>query len=119
MNEKGILISLINETWLSPDDELEAEGFSIIRKDREALNRGGGVCIIISDDLPFERIPTPHNLEAIAAKIHCITPSNEPITLVSYYNPPDKQIDKEFIRSIFTKHQKTILAGDLNGHHPL
>ena len=119
MNEKGILISLINETWLSPNDVLEAEGYSIIRKDREVPNRGGGVCIIISEDLTFERIPTPHNLEAIAAKIHCITPSNEPITLVSYYNPPDKQIDKEFIRSIFTKHQKTILTGDLNGHHPL
>jgi len=58
-------------------------------------------------------------VEATAIKIHSITPSNGPITLISYYNPPDKLIDKDFIRTIFTQHTNAVLVGDLNGHHPL
>ena len=92
MVEKNILIALINETWLMPDVALEAKGYSILRKDRDSINRGGGVCIIINNDLLFESLPTPDNLEAIAVKVHDITPNNQPITLISYYNPPDAQI---------------------------
>lgn len=47
-------VVIVTETWLRPeiqDYELFSPGFKIIRNDRE--NRGGGVAIIIKENIEF------------------------------------------------------------------
>lgn len=123
INEKHIDLIGVAETWLNEDigdSEMNFEGFSIFRKDRDSLTkkRGGGVAFYIRNELNgfcreelFE-IDFP---ETIWCTISC----NGESTLVGVcYRPPDStQINDKALYSLVNKvgqEQNVVIMGDFN-----
>ena len=78
--------------------------------------RGGGVCIFIKSNIEYRIIKTPNDLESIGIQIEI---KNEKLNIYGYYNPPNRNIDLDFIRAITTGPNKFIIAGDLNARTSL
>ena len=123
INEKHIDLIGVAETWLNEDigdSEMNFEGFSIFRKDRNSptKKRGGGVAFYIRNELSgfcreelFE-IDFP---ETIWCTISC----NGESTLVGVcYRPPDStQINDKALYSLINKvgqEQNVVIMGDFN-----
>ena len=89
-------IICITETWLTdhiPDDPVNINGYSIVRKDRSSdSNNGGGTCLYIKETIPFKpRFDLSHNL------IECVWVTIRPnwlprsisrIAIATIYLPP-------------------------------
>ena len=90
---KATVIS-ITETWLDNiicDAEIDIEGYTILRKDRN--RNGGGVCMYISSKYAYTKVDhQSDDMEAIWADIHL--PNTKPITVGTIYRPPN---DRTFI----------------------
>ena len=86
----------ITETKLDAsinNEELNIDGYSIIRNDRN--RHGGGVACYIKDDISYNRKSDFSNLiENVFLDIYL--PKNKPITLGVVYRPPDQ---KKFIQN--------------------
>ena len=77
---------------------------------------GGGVCIFIKSNIEYRIIKTPNDIESIGIQIEL---KNEKLNIYGYYNPPNRNIDLEFIKAITTGPNKFIIAGDLNARTSL
>lgn len=119
----NIDICSINETWLRSGDKIKIPGFQILRRDRpcepgQKVN-GGGVAIIIRDSIAIQEIQHTGPEEALTIRILKAASNNEDIDVTSYYNPPDKSANAEFIKDRLAANHPAIVIGDLNGHHPI
>ena len=87
---KAAVIAM-SETWLDPsiqDSEVDIEGYSVIRKDRN--RKGGGVCIYINNKFAFARHEVnTEGLECVFAEIHL--PKTKPFIVGIAYRPPQDQ----------------------------
>ncbi len=111
----------INETWLNSKKNFKLPNFNIFRRDR-IIGSGGGVCICVNTNLVCTDIQTSDcNVEAVVVKISSIMPANKDLFIVSYYNPPDKKIDPEFLNHVkdIASNGKLIILGDLNAHNTI
>ena len=81
---KHIHLISCNETKLDNTDNLTMNNYNIIRKDRNS--HGGGVAIIINDQLEYEQLDLfeEFNLELIAIKI---TLNNHKSNFITFYLP--------------------------------
>lgn len=102
---------LINESKLIPTDKIQIKGFQTYRKDRQNKNRGGGILILIRNNIPHEEITINTTLEAHAIKI----PNN--ILIISCYVPPKTKIDTTEMKNMLNLNTKVIIAGDMNAKH--
>ena len=55
---------MVTETWLTYDimnNEILPKGYHVIRKDRDANKRGGGVLIALREEIAYNRITAGRN----------------------------------------------------------
>ena len=89
IHTNSIDIISINETKLNSSDQISIKNYNIIRKDRNS--HGGGVAIIIHEELNYEQIDTfeEFDLELITIKVS-INKLN--YTFITLYLPPQAQL---------------------------
>ena len=85
--------------------------YNIIRKDRNS--HGGGVAIIINDQLEYEQLDLfeEFNLELIAIKV---TLNNYKFNFVTFYLPPKAQLPAVTFLLKLSMLENLIMCGDLN-----
>ena len=93
---------LVTETWLNhnfTNNELLPKGYHVIRKDRAADQRGGGVFIALREDIAYNRLIASKNnpnwsdrLEIIALELELIN-SKKSLVCVCY-RPPSCNLDE-------------------------
>ena len=98
----------LQETFLKPSKYLSIDGYSIIRKDRIDM-RKGGLVTFIKDCLTYTEITPPDDMECFLVKIKT---ENSYITVANIYISPNQTIDRDKLSVIFLP--KTIIVGDLN-----
>ena len=117
----------MTETWLTnniTNNEILPKGYHVIRKDRNADKRGGGVLIALRERIAFNKITSrskslnwSDRLEILALEL---TQSNSKKTLVCVcYRPPNSDLNEwlELFTTILreTSHyDKVLVAGDFN-----
>ncbi len=91
-------IGLIQESKLMPGDRTPSfPGFAVVRRDRGAGVRGGGLLTLVREDIPFRRIfPVQSNegpLESLAVEVPL--GGGPRLTIVNVYCPPTRQGQRE------------------------
>lgn len=109
--EENLDIVLLSETFLTCKFTFRKYGFIMYRTDRTA--NGGGVAIIIRNNISHRKFVIPHTntLETVAIQL---TIRNQAHTIVSTYKPPNINIDTNEIDKILSLSNNIIIAGDLN-----
>lgn len=111
-------IALVSETWMNPATQIRVSNYNILRDDRE--DNYGGLCIIAHKTVKMCQSPfiSPNtDIQIMIVKIYNV-PDLENIVLI--YCPPTcvtTQSDWDVIFQPFDS--KTLIAGDVNGHHLL
>jgi hypothetical protein len=117
----------VTESWLNDnfsDKEILPKGYNIVRKDRSANQRGGGVFIALRVDVPFTRITAGRNgpnwsdrLEIVAIELDMST--CEKCLACVCYRPPS--CDSHEWLALFTafletttNYEKVLITGDFN-----
>ena len=103
----------LQETFLKPSKNFNLTGYSVVRKDRVEMGKGGLVTLI-RDSIDYTEIIPQDGIECILIKIKS---DNSHTTIVNLYIPPDQDVDINHISSLFTP--KTIIVGDLNAKNTL
>lgn len=102
---------LLNETKLTPDIKIKIKGFQILRKDRTA--HGGGVAIIIRNNVPFIKIKRNNQ---ITIENICIE-LNSKIIIAAVYNQPRNNFTTNDLELLADLGRKVLIIGDLNARH--
>lgn len=108
---RNIGIASICETHLSPNCSFKINGYKIYRSDRNRF--GGGVALIISDNINHYQVTTPslNSAEAVAIKIIGF----DEFVFVSTYVP--RKLLESDILSLCKLHKRVCIAGDINARH--
>ena len=109
-------IMSLNETFLNQNKKITIPNYTLVRKDRFS-GPGGGVALIIHNTIDFNLIQCKYDTESITVKIINLINSSEHLFLTTYYNPPDKKLNIDFLNHIFSLSRNSLLVGDLNSHH--
>ena len=114
LNENDIEILTLNETWLKSNFKLDVPNYNITRNDRPK-RRGGGVAILVRDDIKFDIIDT---CSAINTDNEAITillkDSQNPISISTIYISPGSNINTTILNNIKNSADNIIITGDLN-----
>lgn len=110
-------IVTVTETWLHPDirdNELLPPGYKIMRNDRES--RGGGVAIIVKEDVECIRLQGIQNHESVWCNVMI---DNALVLLGAIYRAPNKpasylQNIKSYLDEQKPRNGRIILSGDFN-----
>ncbi|KAL9698186.1 hypothetical protein quinque_001627 [Culex quinquefasciatus] len=119
--DNEIHVALLQEIWLKQKEHFRMAHYRMASQRR---NEGwGGVAVLVHESLEFEEIKF-HNLlpvEVIAVKV---VKGFDPITFVSVYVPPNRELHKEClgkIEKLFEElhdlNGEVLVGGDFNGHH--
>ena len=95
----------MQETFLKPSKNFSIDGYSMIRKDRVDMKKGGLVTFI-KDCLAYTEITPPDDMECILVKIKT---ENSYITVANVYISPNQTIDIDKLATTFLS--KTIIVG--------
>ena len=66
LDEYSPIVVKLQETWLNIKNDVRIRGYNIIRKDREP--KGGGVALLIRENIPYTNHKNNLELEAVSAK---------------------------------------------------
>ena len=117
LKENDIDILTLNETWLKSNFKLDIPNYNITRNDRPR-RRGGGVAILVRNDIKFDIIDT---CSAINTDNEAITillkDSQDPISITTIYIPPGSNINTTLLNNIKNSADNIIITGDLNAKH--
>lgn len=113
LHDRQIDVMLINETKLKANDKLKIRGYTVLRKDRPNALRGGGVAIVISNNVPYELIKTPciSSIEYLTIKL------SDGTILTSVYNNPRNIYNRSDLDNLLNVGHKVLLIEDLNARH--
>ena len=121
LSQNDVHILSVNETWLDNfvlNNEIEIEGFQILRKDRN--RNGGGVAIYIRNNLHFELLnhDSLNHLEALPILVQP-NKCSKPFIFISWYRPPNSKpiiLDhyEELMSFLDGFNHSIIVMGDLN-----
>jgi exonuclease III len=108
----------VTETWLDAtirDGEIEVDGYSVIRRDRDRM--GGGVALFIKHDVTFNPRPDleEDGLEMVWGEI--LLPKTKGILISSCYRPPrdDNFLDRfDSVLSGIEQNKEIFILGDMN-----
>jgi hypothetical protein len=117
-------IILFTETWLNSKFEnslfFTTYPYHIIRADR-TTNKGGGICIFISQSLPYQIIDTPKISNSNILAIDIVDPSTlEKQRLIVVYRPTTSETNNQFqnfidaLSDLCNVNHSILLAGDFN-----
>ena len=117
-----VLISLVSETHLAPNDRFNHPDFRTYRLDRSDGRKGGGVAIVLRRGLSHRLLPCPRTrvIESIAVELFV---SGRRLVIVSVYFPgsSDPRVlslyrkDLEILSGLGAD---VLIGGDLNSRHP-
>ena len=100
LKENDIDILTLNETWLKNNFKLEFPNYTITRKDRRS-RQGGGVAILVRNDIKFDIIDTCSNritdIEGITIRLKN---TEDQITISTIYIPPASSINTSLLQNI-------------------
>ena len=117
MKENDIDIVTLNETWLKNNFKPDIPNYTITRKNRPS-RQGGGVAILVCNDIKFNIIDTCSNIntdnEAITI---CLNNTEDQITTSTTYIPPASSIDTSLLENIKKSADNIIINGELNTKH--
>lgn len=110
-------IILITETWLHKnilDSEIAPKSYVLVRRDRDS--RGGGVALLVRDNIDFITLPVPADIEAVWIKVAF---KNRAIHIGGIYRPPNSPLHvlstlRQFMESNVECDDNIILLGDFN-----
>ena len=116
IRKKPHIISL-NETKLSDDRAdyiLQIDNYKVIHKSRSPVKNGaGGVALLVRDDIKFSECKVFEELQLEICAIN-IKLNNKEVSVISYYNPPHKELSVKIFDILKAAKIKFILLGDLN-----
>ena len=117
LKENDIDILTLNETWLKNNFKLDIPNYTITRKDRPS-RQGGGVAILVRNDIKFDIIDTCSNIntdnEAITIRLNN---TEDQITTSTTYIPPASSINTSLLENIKKSADNIIITGELNAKH--
>ena len=108
---------MLQETKLKGKHAPKIKKYSMIRKDRTVEDGGGGVGLLIQEDIAYEPVDLKTELEVVAAKVWL---NKKPVIVASVYLPPDivnANIEQYLTLTTNQFGVPYILAGDYNAHH--
>lgn len=116
----GIDIMSLNETFLKPSYSISIPSYNIVRLDRKK-RKGGGVCFIIHESIPYDLLSLNLNEsdEITAIELPTVLVNGKKLVIASYYNPPNLTVKIPILDQLFSYSQNVILLGDLNAHHEI
>ena len=117
LKEHNIDIALLSETFLKPNVTFKIRNYTVIRTDR-TTGKKGGTAVIIKSCLPYQPINLPQ-LETLEATAIKLLTTKEPITIISVYKSPPKELQLQDLRTLSQLNKHIIIAGDINAKNPL
>ena len=121
--KQQIDVLFLLETFLkskTPDSLLEIAGYTLYRKDRCGVKKGGGIFVYIINNLKVERLYDleENELEAICLQI-CLFKSKRPLLIGGIYHPPSVTLDVDSnlemnIETAYPKNLEMHIVGDFN-----
>lgn len=108
-------IICLQETQLSPENNVRFQNYEILRKDySEGLRACSGIAIFIKDTIHYESLNILSPIQVMAVKVyHPIT-----YTICNIYIPPLKVIVKDDLIDIINQLESPyLIVGDFNAHN--
>lgn len=117
LHQRNVDIACISETWLRSKDKFRVNNFVCHRHDRENDAKGGGVLILVRNDICHHRINSINTkcIENIGINIDKID-----LLIRSVYfngNSANVQYFKHDIQNLTNTRKKFYICGDLNARH--
>ena len=119
MNKNSIDIACLQETHLTNNQQTKFPGYTILRKDRSSQRKGGGVAIILNNNIKFCGINFPdfsNDVDVIGINVWI---NNTKTYILSLYNPNGQTTDAmDFFTYITNSNmlKNIIICGDFNAH---
>ena len=120
-------IICISETFLNntyEDNDLNLNGYSLLRADHSSIAKRGGVCIYYKENLPLKLIPTPYLNESLLCEV---TIGSKKCIIGTVYRSPSQNSDEfesfllnfEFLLQDISNRNPylTLLLGDYNARN--
>ena len=116
---KSLAIIAFTETWLNDsmnDEEINIDGYKVVRRDRSS-GPGGGVCLYIRNDIAFNINVDMQTDVTESLWINVLLPRSRPIVVGVLYRPPK---NNKFIEHLsnslenMSKDEEIIILGDMN-----
>jgi len=108
-------IICIQETFLKEGKRLLIPTYNTERRDRENKSKGGGVAILVKENLPYTVLDKIDSIEEISIAIKL---NGQTVNIANVYNPPDININSSKY-TLLAERSNTIIVGDLNTYTPL
>ena len=113
----------LNETFLKQstlDSLFEVSGFTMYRRDRKGIKKGGGVMVFVNDELTHKRRTDLEDseLEAVWLEV-CSFKFKRSTLFAAIYRPPShaKEMDENIVKvfeAIYPLNKEIIIMGDFN-----
>ena len=117
LKENNIDVLSLTETWLKSNFQLDIPNYTIARRDR-LRRQGGGVAILVRNDIKFDIIDPCSTLntdnEAITILLRN---SQDSISISTIYIPPASTISTALLDNIKKTADNIIITGDMNAKH--
>lgn len=110
--ENEIDIMLVNETKFNNRINCCMTGYTCFRKDRNARTTGGGVLILVKNEIKCKEITlNPSKFETVGVEL------SSGLIIISAYVTPKTTIEANELASLFTLGNKVFVMGDFNAKH--
>ena len=123
LNDQSIDVLAINETRLDKnisDQEVNVQGYDIIRRDRPINGRfGGGVCFYIRSNINYSIRKDLDNEFLEILSIEFRKPNSKPFVVTSWYRPPNSPQQRfshldTLLGKLDSENVELFLMGDMN-----
>jgi hypothetical protein len=114
LNQHGVNICLLNETFLNPDQDFRLANFVCHSTDRTTA--GGGTAILVRRGIVDHSMPVPGltHLEATAIQV---TIAGRPVKILAVYLSPSRPLNGADLTACFGGGLPVLIAGELNAKH--
>ena len=116
LKENDIDIVTLNETWLKNNFKLDIPNYTITRKDRPS-RQGGGVAILVCNDIKFDIIDTCSTTDTYIEAITIFLKNNQDSINISIFIPLASSNNTTLIDNIKKTADNIIITGDINAKH--
>jgi len=126
LTSENIDVLCLTETWLHPDipsEYIEIENYTLIRRDRAGVGKGGGICIFVRDVFTVRTIDVVSTIELDnTTEVLCVQiqlNKNKAIIVAAFYrNPRGKASSfsciEQILKSLLLKNKSIYCLGDFN-----
>ena len=113
MTRYNVDIACITETHFAPGETFSISGYNCYRSDRNSRTAAGGVAILTRKNLKHhESAVQTTSIETVAISIELV--NIKQLKIICGYRQPNKKLQEEDVRNMFTDNGPSILVGDLN-----